>query len=602
MLKMASMIIILRVSVNCHSLIRAKFGTFPSNNERALYSAFKSIIFSTIHFLISLYSYHITPFFQHMDLSENSGKHNLAAFGIQEATELWNLSPAELIEEALRNGEGVLASNGAIMCDTGKFTGRSPKDKFVVRDEKTDALVWWGDINHPISPEKASGLFKKMLAFASGRKLYIRDVLAGADPRYSLRVRVINTKAYHNLFCYNMFLRPDASQLEQFEPQFTILCLPEFEADPATDGTRQGNFTLVDFSQNLILIGGSAYTGEMKKGIFTVLNYLLPQERNTLSMHCSANVGKAGDTAVFFGLSGTGKTTLSADPNRGLIGDDEHGWSDEGVFNFEGGCYAKVVDLSQEKEPEIYDAVRFGAILENTRFIPGTRQVDYANKSVTENTRVSYPIHYISNALQPSVGSIPKNIFFLTADAFGVLPPISRLTTGQAMYHFISGYTAKVAGTEMGIVEPQTTFSACFEQAFLPLHPARYAQMLGRKIHENQVDVWLVNTGWTGGSYGVGFRMKLSYTRAMITAALEGQLDGINFIPHPIFGVLMPESCPNVPAQILNPRNTWADKQEYDETASHLAQAFIKNFALFADFADEEIRLGAPKPLVLPVS
>ncbi|WP_461489576.1 phosphoenolpyruvate carboxykinase (ATP) [Pontibacter sp. HJ8] len=508
---------------------------------------------------------------------------------------LWNLSPAELVEEAIKNGEGVLTDNGALMCDTGKFTGRSPKDRFVVKDAKTENTVWWGDINIAFDPEKFDTLYNKMIDSLKDRKLYVRDAYAGAHPDYRLNLRIINTQAWHNLFCNNMFLRLNAEELQEHQPEFTIICAPEFEADPAVDGTRQPNFAIINFSRNLILIGGTGYAGEMKKGIFSVLNYLLPQERNTLSMHCSANVGVNGDTAIFFGLSGTGKTTLSADPNRGLIGDDEHGWTSDSVFNFEGGCYAKVIDLSREKEPQIWDAIKFGSIVENTRFFEGTRTVDYTIKSVTENTRTAYPINYIDNAIEPSRAAIPQNIFFLTADAFGVLPPISRLNTSQAMYHFISGYTAKVAGTEVGVTEPQTTFSACFGAAFLPLHPTKYAEMLGQKMNENNVNVWLVNTGWTGGPYGIGSRMKLAYTRAMITAALNGELNEVEYTKHPVFCVDMPATCPNVPEEILNPRNTWANKEEYDAKATDLAAKFVKNFSKYADFASEDILAGAPQ-------
>jgi phosphoenolpyruvate carboxykinase (ATP) len=511
-----------------------------------------------------------------------------------------NLTPAELVEHALRNGEGTLTDNGALMADTGKFTGRSPKDRFVVKDANTENSVWWGDINIPFEADKFDQLHEKMLAYLADKDIYVREAYAGANPDYQLKLRIVNEQAWHNLFCYNMFLRPEAGADTSWAPDFSIICAPGFEADPAVDGTRQPNFAILNFSKKMILIGGTGYAGEMKKGIFGVLNYLLPHERNTLSMHCSANVGEKGDTAVFFGLSGTGKTTLSADPNRGLIGDDEHGWTpDAGIFNFEGGCYAKVIDLSREKEPQIWDAIRFGSIVENTRFIPGTHTVDYANKSVTENTRTAYPINFIDNAIEPSVADSPKNIFFLTADAFGVLPPISKLDKSHAMYHFMSGYTAKVAGTEMGVTEPQTTFSACFGAVFLPLHPTKYAEMLGQKMDEHpDVNVWLINTGWTGGSYGVGSRMKLGYTRTMITAALNGQLSEVKFSKHPIFGVEVPAAVPGVPTEILDPRNTWADKAAYDTTAASLADKFVANFKKYADFANEEILAGAPKVAV----
>ena len=510
-----------------------------------------------------------------------------------------NLTPAELVEEALKNSEGYLTDTGALMCDTGKFTGRSPKDRYVVKDAKTENTVWWGDVNIAYDEVKFDRLLNKVLDFLKDRKLYVRDAYACAHPEYRLNLRVINTQAWHNLFCYNMFLRPTEEELKHTEAEWTIINAPEFQGSVEEDGLRQPNFAILNFSRKMILIGGTGYAGEMKKGIFSVLNYLLPQERETLSMHCSANVGQEGDTAIFFGLSGTGKTTLSADPNRGLIGDDEHGWTGDGVFNFEGGCYAKVIDLSREKEPEIWDAIKFGSLVDNTRFIPGTRSVDYLNNSVTENTRTAYPIHHITNAVEPSRAGVPQNIFFLTADAFGVLPPISKLNKSQAMYYFISGYTAKVAGTEVGVTEPQTTFSACFGQAFLPLHPTKYAEMLGRKMSENMVNVWLVNTGWSGGQYGVGSRMKLSYTRAMITAALRGELNNVNFVKHPVFGVMMPETCPNVPSTVLSPRETWADQEAYDMKAAELAKAFVKNFSKFADYANEEILAGAPEAVVV---
>lgn len=528
-------------------------------------------------------------------------RNRLQPLGFTEtATVHLNLTPAELIEHALRNGEGHLTDTGALMADTGKFTGRSPKDRFVVKDANTEDSVWWGDINIPFDADKFDQLHAKMVAYLADKDLYVREAYAGANPDYQLKLRIVNEQAWHNLFCYNMFLRPAEGADTSWTPDFSIICAPGFEADPAVDGTRQPNFAILNFTKKMILIGGTGYAGEMKKGIFGVLNYLLPHERNTLSMHCSANVGEKGDTAVFFGLSGTGKTTLSADPNRGLIGDDEHGWTpNEGIFNFEGGCYAKVIDLSREKEPQIWDAIRFGSIVENTRFIPGTHTVDYANKSVTENTRTAYPINFIDNAIEPSVADAPKNIFFLTADAFGVLPPISKLDKSHAMYLFMSGYTAKVAGTEMGVTEPQTTFSACFGAVFLPLHPTKYAEMLGQKMDENpDINVWLINTGWTGGSYGTGSRMKLPYTRAMITAALNGQLDDVKFTKHPVFGMMVPGAVPGVPTEILDPRNTWADKDAYDRTANSLAEKFVTNFQKYADYANEEILAGAPRVAV----
>jgi phosphoenolpyruvate carboxykinase (ATP) len=524
----------------------------------------------------------------------------LAPLGFTQAPALahLNLPPAALVEHALRRGEGTLTDTGALMADTGAFTGRSPKDRFVVRDQNTTNSVWWGDINIAFDPAKFEQLHQKMVVYLANKEVFVRDAYAGAHPATQLKLRVVNELAWHNLFCYNMFLRPAADADTTWTPDFSIICAPGFEADPAADGTRQKNFAIIDFTRKLILIGGTGYAGEMKKGIFGVLNYLLPHEHNTLAMHCSANVGAAGDTAIFFGLSGTGKTTLSTDPNRDLVGDDEHGWlpGEGGIFNFEGGCYAKVIDLSAAKEPEIWNAIRFGSIVENTRFVPGTHTVDYANKSVTENTRTAYPINFIPNALEPSVAGVPKNIFFLTADAFGVLPPISKLDKSHAMYHFMSGYTAKVAGTEMGITEPQTTFSACFGQVFLPLHPTKYAEMLGRQLEENpEVNVWLINTGWTGGAYGTGHRMKLGYTRTMITAALSGVLDEVNFKTHPIFGVAVPGAVPGVPAEILDPRNTWADKDAYDRTAASLAEKFVKNFEKYADYATADLLAGAPR-------
>lgn len=506
-----------------------------------------------------------------------------------------NLTPAELVEAALQRGEGQLADSGALAADTGEFTGRSPKDKFCVKDAKTENTVWWGDVNQPFDSDKFDTLLNKVINHWTGKEVFMRDAIACADPNYRLTIKVFTEKAYNNLFCHNLFLRPTAEELKNFDNEWVIINAPSFHADPAVDGTRQHNFTMIDFSRKVILIGGSGYTGEMKKGIFTVLNYILPQEKNVLSMHCSANIGEGGDTAIFFGLSGTGKTTLSADPNRKLIGDDEHGWSGNTVFNFEGGCYAKCVDLTQEKEPQIFDAIKFGTLLENIRFIEGTRTPDYTNTSVTENTRAAYPIYSVDNIAVPSIGTTPKNIFFLTADAFGVLPPISKLSPEQAMYHFISGYTAKVAGTEAGVTEPQATFSACFGKAFLPLHPGKYAVLLGEKLKESGANVWLVNTGWTGGAYGTGSRMKLSYTRAMITAALNGELDNVAFENHPVFGLSMPATCPNVPAEILNPRNTWADKAAYDNKANHLAELFVKNFTQYADGVTADILSAAPK-------
>ncbi|MBX7204835.1 MAG: phosphoenolpyruvate carboxykinase (ATP) [Bacteroidia bacterium] len=507
-----------------------------------------------------------------------------------------NLKPAELVAASIKRGEGVLTDTGALMADTGEFTGRSPKDKFSVVDSKTENTVWWGDVNQKFDPAKFEKLLNKVIDHLGGKEIFARDAYACADPSYKLNIRVFTETAFNNLFCHNLFLRPEGEEAKNFTPEWLIINAPSFKAVPAEDGTRQHNFSIIDFSRKIILIGGSGYTGEMKKGIFTVLNYILPEEKGVLSMHCSANIGEKGDTAIFFGLSGTGKTTLSADPHRKLIGDDEHGWADSSVFNFEGGCYAKCVDLTKEKEPQIFDAIKFGSLLENTRFIPGTNTVDYTNISVTENTRAAYPIYLIDNIAVPSIGKTPENIFFLTADAFGVLPPISKLNPQQAMYHFISGYTAKVAGTEAGVTEPQATFSACFGKAFLPLHPGKYAKMLGAKLKAHtEINVWLVNTGWTGGPYGIGSRMKLAYTRAMITAALKGELNHVAYEAHPVFGIQMPKTCPNAPSEILNPRNTWSDKAAYDAKANHLAELFNKNFTQYADGVDAEILSAAPK-------
>lgn len=527
------------------------------------------------------------------------GKKNPAAslpgLGLNVSVAHWNLSPADLVKKTLELGQGVLNDTGALCVNTGKFTGRSPKDKFTVKDAITQDSVDWGDVNIPFEPAAFDKLYNKVCAYMEGKEVWVRDAYACADPAYRLNIRVVNETPWANLFCNDLFLRPTTSEIESQNHDWLILQAPGFAADPATDGTRQANFTIVNFTRKIILIGGSAYTGEMKKGIFGVLNFVLPHNHKVLSMHCSANEGKNGDVALFFGLSGTGKTTLSADPERALIGDDEHGWADTTVFNFEGGCYAKCIDLSAEKEPQIYGAIKPGALLENIKFHAGTNTVDYADGSITENTRAAYPIDFITNAKEPSYGGKPQNIFFLTCDAFGILPPISKLTKAQAMYHFISGYTAKVAGTEVGVTEPQTTFSACFGRVFLPLHPAKYAELLGKKLEADaNVNVWLINTGWSGGAYGTGNRMKLKYTRSMITAAMNGELANVEYVAHPVFGVLMPTTVPDVPSEILIPRNTWEDKAAYDKKANELAQLFVKNFAKYADQANEEIRSAAP--------
>ena len=526
---------------------------------------------------------------------KRASKTNLTDLGITNAKVHWNLSSDELQKHALDKDQAKLTSQGAITINTGKFTGRSPLDRFIVKDSITENTVWWGDVNVPFEEEKFNQLHDKIIAYLSNKEIYARDSYACASEEHRLNIRVVNEYPWSNLFAYNMFLRPTEEELENFKHEWLILNAPGFYADPKIDGTRQENFAILSFTKKTILIGGTGYTGEIKKGIFSALNYILPQDKGVLSMHCSANTGKTGDTAIFFGLSGTGKTTLSADPERNLIGDDEHGWDKDSVFNFEGGCYAKCIDLSAENEPDIYAAVKKGALLENIEFFKGTNKVDYSNTSITQNTRVSYPIHFINNIAVPSSGQNPKNIFFLTADAFGVLPPISKLSAGQAMYHFISGYTAKVAGTEDGVNEPQTTFSACFGAPFMPLHPTKYAEMLGKKMKEFSVDVWLINTGWSGGEYGVGNRISLKYTRAMITAALNNQLNNVEYITHKVFGLNMPTSCPNVPSEILSPKNTWTNKSAYDEKANKLARAFNENFLQFSDHANDEILNAAPK-------
>lgn len=519
----------------------------------------------------------------------------LENIGIENAQIHYQLSAEELHEMTLHSGQGIENSAGALAINTGKFTGRSPQDRFIVKDAITQDKVWWGNVNIPFESAAFDALYNKVTAYLSNKEIFVRDSYVCADSSYRLNVRVITETAWANLFCFNMFLRPEIVELENFTPEWTLLCVPSFLADPKVDGTRQENFAILDFTRKIALIGGTGYTGEMKKGIFSALNFILPVFKNTLPMHCSANVGNQGDTAIFFGLSGTGKTTLSADPDRKLIGDDEHGWTNENtIFNFEGGCYAKVVNLTEENEPDIFRAIKKGAILENVVFKKGTSEVDYQDVSITPNTRVSYPIYHIDNIQSGSIGENPKNIFFLTADSFGILPPISKLTPGQAAYHFISGYTAKVAGTEAGVTEPQPNFSACFGAPFMPLHPTKYAEMLSKKMKDANVKVWLINTGWTGGPYGTGSRMKLKYTRAMITAALNGELDNVDYANHTVFGIAKPQSCPNVPSEILNPENTWENPELYHTKAVELANKFKANFVKFSAFANTEIRNGAP--------
>lgn len=523
---------------------------------------------------------------------------SLHSYGITHDNVNYQLSPDELHDITIEKEMGQEASSGALAVNTGEFTGRSPMDRFIVKDDITSDKVWWGNINIPFESEKFDQLYDKVIAYLNTKELYVRDSYACADADYKLNIRVINEYPWSNMFAYNMFLRPTEDELEDFDPEWTVVNAPGFMANPEEDGTRQHNFAILNFTRKIALIGGTGYTGEIKKGIFSALNFILPVYKNTLPMHCSANVGESGDTAIFFGLSGTGKTTLSTDPDRKLIGDDEHGWTpDNTVFNFEGGCYAKVIDLSQKKEPEIYGAIKKGAILENV-VMDDKGVVDFSDTSITQNTRVSYPIHHIENIQWPSIGENVKNIFFLTADAFGVLPPISKLTPAQAAYHFISGYTAKVAGTEAGVVEPQPSFSACFGAPFMPLHPAKYAEMLSKKMKESGVDVWLVNTGWTGGPYGVGTRMKLKYTRAMISAALSGELGLYNYEKyhiHSVFGVAQPRECPGVPTQVLSPRATWNNDEAYYKTAFKLTNAFRENFKKFEAYASEEIRRGGPQ-------
>ncbi len=523
-------------------------------------------------------------------------KSSFINLGLKSAENIfYQLSPEELINQAISKGEGVLSDTGALVIDTGKFTGRSPKDRFIVRSKLTETIIDWNEFNIPVEEEIFDRLYNKMMDYLSDKKVWIRDCYACANQHYRLNIRVINENPCCNLFAYNMFLRPEEKELPEIEIDWHLIQIPHFYAEAEKDGVPHKNFVIINFDKKIILIGGTQYTGEIKKSVFSILNYILPHTKKVLSMHCSANVGKDGDTAIFFGLSGTGKTTLSTDPDRRLIGDDEHGWDDDSVFNFEGGCYAKTIDLSKEKEPGIYNAIKYGAILENVTFINGTHKIDYTSKQITENTRVSYPIDFISNIMEPSVGKSPKNIFFLTADAYGILPPISKLSPGHAMYHFISGYTAKVAGTEAGIKEPKPTFSVCFGAPFMPLHPAVYAEMLGKKMKEHKVNVWMVNTGWNGGGYGVGSRMKLEHTRAMITAALEGKLDNVAYHAHTVFGVMMPEECPGVPSEMLSAKFTWADKDAYVETAHKLVGYFIKNFEKYKGHVSKEILAAGPK-------
>ncbi len=527
---------------------------------------------------------------------QTESRFGLEHHGLQPtATVYWNLTPPRLVELALANNEGNLASHGPLSVSTGKYTGRSPKDKFFVRQSPSDQHVWWGAVNQPIDRAKFDALHAKVAAHLSSRDIYVQDLYVGADPEYRMPIRVITEQAWHSLFARTMFIRPERSELAAMVPDFTILQAPSYFADPAIDGTGSETFILVDLEQRLILVGATEYAGEIKKSIFSIMNYQLPL-LDVMSMHCSANVGDDGDVALFFGLSGTGKTTLSSDSSRTLIGDDEHGWSDNGVFNFEGGCYAKVIHLSEEAEPEIYATTRtFGTVVENVVLDEVTREIDYDDDSLTENTRVAYPIEMIPNASPTGQSGHPRNIMFLTADAFGVLPPISRLTPAQASYYFLLGYTAKVAGTERGLTEPEATFSTCFGAPFMTLQPTRYGDLLREKIERHQPSVWLVNTGWTGGPYGTGTRIRIAHTRAMVNAALNGELEQGEFREDPVFGVQVPVHVEGVPDEVLNPRNTWADGDAYDRSAADLAARFKANFKQYAEHVGADVRAAGPR-------
>jgi len=525
------------------------------------------------------------------------GQYDLSHHGLYHLrTIYWNMRPSVLVEQVIQRQEGLLGQMGGVVVNTGAYTGRSPSDKFIVKNNAAeDVPIWWGKVNQPLAPEKFERLYQRVLAYFQSRDVFVQDMQVGAFAAYRLPIRIITEQAWHSLFARNLFIRLPEEQQETQVPQFTLLHAPNFYAVPELDGTRSNVFIIIDFSKNLVLIGGSAYAGEIKKAIFTVMNYLMPL-RGVPAMHCSANVGAKGDTALFFGLSGTGKTTLSSDPERGLIGDDEHGWGEEGIFNFEGGCYAKTIKLRQELEPLIYDATnRFGTVIENVILDPLTRKIDFDSDVITENTRAAYPLDFIPGHVPEGYAGHPKNIFFLTADAFGVLPPLARLTREQAMYYFLSGYTSKLAGTESGLgKEPQATFSTCFGAPFLPLNPNEYARLLGEKIAHHRTKVWLINTGWTGGAYGVGRRIQLPYTRAMIRAALNHQLDNVVYRTDEHFGLSIPTICPGVPAEVLDPRRTWTDPAAYDEQANKLVESFINNFAQFARDVSREVLAAGP--------
>ena len=531
------------------------------------------------------------------EVTDRVPRNGLETQGIATSAEiLWNLTTAPLVEHAVRRGEGLLAKDGPLVVKTGKHTGRSAQDKFTVRDATTENTLWWGKSNKPMDPANFAALKADFLtALGDKATLYVQDLYGGSQPEHRVTVRVINEYAWHSLFIRTMLVRPEAGDLQGFVPEFTIIDLPSFRADPARHGCRGETVIAVNLTEKLILIGGTEYGGEMKKSVFGLLNFLLPED-GIMPMHCSANIGPHGDTAIFFGLSGTGKTTLSADPNRTLIGDDEHGWSDTAVFNFEGGCYAKMIRLSAESEPEIYATTkRFGTVLENVVMDPVTRELDLDDPTLAENSRGVYPIDFIANSSENNIGPVPKNVVMLTADAFGVLPPIAKLTPDQAMYHFLSGYTAKVAGTEIGVTEPEATFSTCFGAPFMPRHPSVYGNLLKKRIAEGSVDCWLVNTGWTGGKYGVGKRMPIKETRALLNAALDGSLKNVQFRKDPNFGFEVPVSVPGVDDSLLDPRNTWGDKADYDRTAAKLVDLFVANFAEFAAHVDEGVRQSGPK-------
>ncbi|PLX41228.1 MAG: phosphoenolpyruvate carboxykinase (ATP) [Deltaproteobacteria bacterium] len=533
---------------------------------------------------------------------ENFGRPSRHGVENQGLTELkniyWNLTTPHLCEEALRRGEGSLTADGAFYTLTGEHTGRSPNDKFTVKEPSTEGDIWWGDVNKSIDIEKFDHLLAKIQEHYKGRDAFVQDCFVGADSENRLSVRVVTEEAWHSIFVRNLFIPIDdaaGATCEDHVPEFTVIQAPSCLAEPETEGTNSKTFVLVNFAKKLVIIGGTSYAGEIKKSIFSVMNYLMPK-KGVLSMHCSANIGKDGDAALFFGLSGTGKTTLSADPERLLIGDDEHGWTDKGVFNFEGGCYAKVIRLDPETEPQIYSCTkRFGTILENVVVDEVKRTIDYDDDRFTENTRAAYPVEFIPGAEMSGQGSHPKNIFMLTCDAFGVLPPISKLTPEQAMYHFLAGYTAKVAGTEKGVLEPQATFSSCFGAPFLPLNPAVYAELLGKKMEEHGANCWLLNTGWTGGAYGVGARMSLPHTRALIHAAMNGSLDNVEWKEEPVFGLFIPAECPGVPAEVLNPKLGWADKEGYDAKAKELADLFKANFKTLGAKAAPHVEKAGPK-------